>query len=151
MAINRSQSVAAPITSADELTATLATFRDLGGDYTDSVVESFVRRLEDQIDDRVAEAFDEQLTERIRQPGPLRTAATRDHQAGIVVLATVLLGTIATILTDGIPTVALAWTGLAVIDVAYLCRQYSPRPDIARHPEVPRRKGFDFKSLTSRF
>jgi len=126
MAINRSQSVAAPITSADEITATLATFKELGRDYADSVVESFVSQLGDQIDDRVAEAFDEQLTERMRQPGPLRAAATRDHRAGLVILATVLLGTIATILAGGIAAVALAWTGLAVIDVAYLCRQYSP-------------------------
>jgi hypothetical protein len=126
MATNLSQSAAATITSADEMTATMDTYRELGPDYADAVVESFVSRLGDQIDDRVAEAFDEQLTERMRQPGPLRTAATWDHRAALVVLATVLLGTLATILASGIAVVALAWTGLAVIDVAYLSRPYRP-------------------------
>src|SRR5579862_9337748 len=86
MAINLTQPAAAPITSADEMKATLETFRELGSDYGDAVVESFVSRLGDQIDDRVAEAFDEELTERMERPGPLRSAATRDQRAGLVVL-----------------------------------------------------------------
>ncbi len=124
MAINLFQSVAAPITSTGETTATtLETFKELGFDYADAVAESFVSRLGDQIDDRVAEAFDEQLAERMELPGPFRSAATRDRRALPVVLATMLLGTIATILAGSTVVVALAWTGLAVIDVAYLSRQ----------------------------
>jgi hypothetical protein len=125
MAINLSQSVAAPTTSADEMTATttLETFKELGGDYADAVVESLVSRLGDQIDDRVAEAFDEQLAERMEQRDRFRSAATRGRGAGPIVLATMLLGTIATILAGSIVVVALTWTGLAVIDVAYLSRQ----------------------------
>ena len=123
MAINLTKSVAAPITSADEMKATLETFTELGSDYGDAVVESFVSRLGDQIDDRVAEAFDETLAERMEQPGPLRSAATRDQRAGLVVLVSVLLGTLATILASGIAEVALAWAGLAAINVAYLSRR----------------------------
>ena len=77
MAINLSQSVAASITSADEMTAPLETFKELGSDYADAVVESFVSRLGDQIDDCVATAFDEQLAERMERPGPSARAATR--------------------------------------------------------------------------
>ncbi len=124
MAINLTKSVAAPITSADEMKATLETFTELGSDYADAVVESFVRRLGDQIDDRVAEAFDEKLAERMEQPGPLRSAATRDQRAGFVVLVSLLLGTLATILASGIAEVALAWVGLAAINVAYLSRRH---------------------------
>jgi hypothetical protein len=124
MAINLTKSVAAPITSADEMKATLETFTELGSDYGDAVVESFVSRLGDQIDDRVAEAFDETLAERMEQPGPLRSAATRDQRAGLVVLVSVLLGTLATILASGIAEVALAWAGLAAINVAYLSRRH---------------------------
>lgn len=123
MATSSSQAVAAPITSADEMTATLETFKELGSDYTDAVVESFVSRLGDQIDDRVAEAFDEQLAERMDQRGPLRAAATRDRWTGLVVVASMLLGTLATILASGIAVAALAWFGLAAINVAYLARQ----------------------------
>jgi hypothetical protein len=122
MAINLSPSLAAPITSADEMTATMETYKELGGDYADAVVESFVSRLGDQIDDRVAEAFDEQLAERMERPGPLRSAATWDRRAGLVVLVSMLLGTLATILASGIAVAALAWAGLAAINVAYLSR-----------------------------
>jgi len=124
MAINLTKSVAAPITSADEMKATLETFTELGSDYGDAVVESFVSRLGDQIDDRVAEAFDETLAERMEQPGPLRSAATRDQRAGLVVLVSALLGTLATILASGIAEVALAWVGLVAINVAYLSRRH---------------------------
>jgi hypothetical protein len=123
MALNLSQPVAAPITSANRMTPALGTFGELGGDYADAVAASFVSRLGDQIDDRVAEAFDEQLAERMEQPGFFRSPATRDRGARPVVLATMLLGTIATILAGSVVVVALAWTGLAVIDVAYLSRQ----------------------------
>ena len=126
MAINLTQSVAAPITSADEMTATLETFKELGSDYGDAVVDSFVSRLGDQIDDRVAAAFDEQLAERMEQPGLLRSAATRDRRTGLVVLASMLLGTLATILANGIAMTALAWVGLAAINVAYLSHQCGP-------------------------
>jgi hypothetical protein len=124
MAINLTQSVAAPITSADEMKATLETFKELGSDYGDAVVASFVSRLGDQIDDRVAEAFDERLAEQMKQPGPLRSAATRGQWAGLVVLVSMLLGTLATILASGIAVAALAWGGLAAINVAYLSRQH---------------------------
>ncbi len=123
MAINLTQSVAAPVTSADEMKASLETFKELGSDYGDAVVASFVSRLGDQIDDRVAEAFDEKLAERMEQPGPLRSAATRDQRAGLVVLVSMLMGTLATILATGIAEVALAWVGLAAINVAYLSRR----------------------------
>jgi hypothetical protein len=123
MATNLTQPVAAPITSADEMKATLETFKELGSDYGDAVVESFVGRLGDQIDDRVAEAFDEKLAERMAQPGPLRSAATRDQRAGLVVLVSMLLGTLATILASGIAEVALAWVGLAAINLAYMSRK----------------------------
>jgi hypothetical protein len=124
MTVNPTQSVAAPITSAGELKTTLETFKELGSDYGDAVVESFVSRIGDQIDDRVAEAFDEKLAEQMEQPGPLRSAAARDRRAGLVAVTSMALGTVATILPGGIAEVALAWAGLAAINVAYLSRRH---------------------------
>jgi hypothetical protein len=124
MATNLTQSVAAPVTSADEMKAAIETFKELGSDYGDAVVTSFVSRLGDQIDDRVAEAFDEKLAEQLEQPGPLRSAVTRGQRASLVALASMFLGTLATILASGIAAAALAWAGLAAINVAYLSRQH---------------------------
>jgi hypothetical protein len=124
MAINLTQPPAAPVTSADELKAALETYKELGSDYGDAVVESFVSRLGDQIDDRVADAFDEKLAEQMERPGPLRSAVTRDQRAGLVVVGSMLMGTLATILATGIAEVALAWAGLAAINVAYLSRRH---------------------------
>ncbi len=123
MAINLTKSVAAPITSADEMKATLETFTELGSDYGDAVVESFVSRLGYKIDDGGAVAFYDKVAELLEQPGPLRSAGTRDQRAGLVVLVSMLLGTLATILASGIAEVALAWAGLVAINVAYLSRR----------------------------
>jgi hypothetical protein len=124
MATNLTQSAAAPATSADEMKAIIETFKELGSDHGDAVVTSFVSRLGDQIDDRVAEAFDEKLAEQLEQPGPLRSAVTRGQRASLVALASMFLGTLATILASGIAVAALAWAGLAAINVAYLSRQH---------------------------
>jgi multisubunit Na+/H+ antiporter MnhB subunit len=114
---------AASITSAREAAVTLETFKELGGDYEDAVVASFVSLLGDRIDDRVAEAFDEQLVG-LEQPGPLRAAMARDRRAELaVVLSTMLMGTIVTVFVSGFAAPALAWTGLAVINIAYLSRR----------------------------
>lgn len=120
MLTNRSGPTARPITTAAETATTLEVFKELGSDYEDAVVESFVNRLEDEIDDRVAEAFDEQLGERLEQPGPLHAALARDRRAGVtVVLATLLFGTVATVLIRGLAALALLWVGMAVVNIAY--------------------------------
>jgi len=123
MAIKSPRSTVHPMTSADEFTATVAMFQELGSDHSDAAVESFISRLGDQIDDRVAETFDEQLTERMQQPGPLRSAATRGRAELAFAGATMALGTIASILASDPRIAALAWAGLAVISAAYFSRR----------------------------
>jgi hypothetical protein len=125
MAMNRSgPAAAAPMTTADEITVTMETLRELGGGHTDAVVASFVSRLGDQIDDRVAEALDEQLAEHGRvRPGSAGLAAARDGRAGLtVVLAAMLLGSVTTVLAGGFAVAAFAWVGMAVINVTYFSR-----------------------------
>lgn len=113
----------APMTSAGEAAVFLETSRELGRDYEDAVVAAFVGQLGDRIDDRVAEALDEQLAERTGQPGSLRPAAACRRGDLPVVLVTMLLGAVATVLASGLAAPALAWASLAVIDVAYLSRR----------------------------
>ena len=134
MAANRSRSVADPVTSPDEMTAeitvTMETFKELGGDYADAVVESFVSRLGDQIDDRVAEALDEQLAAHGARPGSPGPAGARDGRAGLtVILATMLLGSVTTVLASGFAVAAVAWASLAVINVAYFRTRYPGKPE----------------------
>lgn len=113
-----------PMTSAGEAAVFLETSRELGRDYEDAAVAAFVGQLGDRIDDRVAEALDEQLAERTGQPGSLRPAAARGRRGDLpVVLVTMLLGTVVTVLASGFAAPALAWASLAVIDIAYLSRR----------------------------
>jgi hypothetical protein len=88
-------------------------------------MDSFMTRLGDQIDDRVALAFDEQLAERLAEPGPFRRALLRDRRAGLALVnASLAMGTCLTILSPGGVTVSLtAWAAITVINLAYLLRR----------------------------
>ncbi|MGW5349449.1 hypothetical protein ACWERV_02875 [Streptomyces sp. NPDC004031] len=77
-------------------------------------------RLRDEIDDQVAEAFDAYLSDRLSEPGPLRTALTGAHGARVV-LGTVALGSLATAFApDGGGAVYWIWGGIAAIDITWL-------------------------------
>ncbi|MFJ3824871.1 hypothetical protein [Streptomyces nodosus] len=93
-------------------------------DGESALVELFVERLGDRIDDRVAASFDELCTERLAEPGPLQQALSRERRTGLIVVCTSLvLGSLTTILASGGPTALLIlWTGLAVLNLAYFFR-----------------------------
>jgi hypothetical protein len=90
-----------------------------------SLLDSFVTRLGDQIDDRVALAVDEQLAERLAEPGILRSALRRDRRAGLaVVCASVAMGACVTIFAPGgMLAVLIGWTAITLINLAYLLRR----------------------------
>ncbi|MFF4401210.1 hypothetical protein [Streptomyces sp. NPDC001480] len=93
------------------------------GDSENTIMDLFVERLGDRIDDHVAASFDELYAERLAEPGPLQRAAARDRRAELrVVLASLVLGTVATIFTSGGTTVLVSWAGLVVLNLAYLFR-----------------------------
>ncbi|MFD9892957.1 hypothetical protein ACFWY9_26735 [Amycolatopsis sp. NPDC059027] len=76
--------------------------------------------LRDEIDDRVAEAFDAYLAERLAEPGPLRSALDAGRGAGVV-LGTVAFGAFATVVAQFEPTVLCwIWGSLAVVNLAWL-------------------------------
>lgn len=124
MAMHRSRPATDPARPADEITVTTETLRELGVDYPDAVAESFISRLGDQIDDRVAEAFEEQLAEHGARSGSPGLGAAPDGRAGLtVIIATMLLGSVTTVLASGFAVAAFAWAGLAVINVTYFRRK----------------------------
>ncbi|CAG7649696.1 hypothetical protein [Actinacidiphila bryophytorum] len=97
--------------------------RPEGGDEN-AIVDLFVERLGDRIDDRVAASFDEVCAERLAEPGPLRRALVRDRRADLgVLLLSLVLGTVATTFTPGGTTALLiSWAGLVALNLAHLFR-----------------------------
>jgi len=95
---------------------------ECGGE--NAIVDLFVERLGDRIDDRVAASFDELCAERLAEPGPLQRAVVRDRRAELrVLLLSLILGTVATTFTPGGTTALLIfWAGLVVLNLAYLFR-----------------------------
>ncbi|WP_328640671.1 hypothetical protein [Streptomyces canus] len=94
------------------------------GGGENAIVDLFVERLGDRIDDRVAASFDELCAERLAEPGPLQRAVVRDRRAELrVLLLSLILGTVATTFTPGGTTALLiSWAGLVVLNLAYLFR-----------------------------
>jgi hypothetical protein len=77
-------------------------------------------RLRDEIDDRVAEAFDACLADRLAEPGPLRTAMKRQRRAWIV-LGTSALGALVTLVgSPGILVGCCVWLAILVTNVVVL-------------------------------
>ncbi|MET7698939.1 hypothetical protein [Streptomyces sp. NPDC005485] len=94
------------------------------GGGENAIVDLFVERLGDRIDDRVAASFDELCAERLAEPGPLQRAVVRDRRAELrVLLLSLILGIVATTFTPGGTTALLiSWAGLVVLNLAYLFR-----------------------------
>jgi hypothetical protein len=113
------------VTSVTEARVALGTLKELGEDYETAVVDSFVARLGDQIDDRVARSFDEQFAERLAEPGPIGRALARERRTGLaLVLASLALGATATILSSGGATaLSIVWTGIVAINLVYFFRR----------------------------
>ncbi|MFF4486958.1 hypothetical protein ACFY0F_10755 [Streptomyces sp. NPDC001544] len=94
------------------------------GHSENAIVDLFVERFGDRIDDRVAASFDEVCAERLAEPGPLQRAVARDRRADLrVLLLSLILGTVATTFAPGGTTALLiSWAGLVVLNLAYLFR-----------------------------
>jgi hypothetical protein len=94
------------------------------GGGENAIVDLFVERLGDRIDDRVAASFEELCAERLAEPGPHQRAGVRDRRTELrVLLLSLILGTVATTFTPGGTTALLiSWAGLVGLNLAYLFR-----------------------------
>lgn len=97
-----------------------------GTTRADEAAESFFTRLGDQIDDRIALAFDEQLEERLDE-------ARRQRAGGLAaVCASAAAGAAVTIATPhSVTTLLIAWAALVMINAAYFFRRALPSPTCA--------------------
>jgi hypothetical protein len=106
----------------DELEAAVGARRELGREHEPEIVESFLARIEKQIDARV----DDKLAER-GSPPVRRPAAGPDWAAAILGIASLGIGIGATgaATSQGQGWVAaIAWIAIALVNVAYHRRHH---------------------------
>jgi hypothetical protein len=108
----------------EDLTAAIGARRELGKDYEDAVVDSFVARL----DQRIAERVDEQVAERIGGKQPARASASapaagaRDNSSFIVGLTSLFAGIPITAISSdeaGVAGLLVSWGGIAAVNFAH--------------------------------
>jgi hypothetical protein len=99
--------MAVPETSREDIAAALAARRELGADYDDALVVSFLDRLERTIDARVQSQASE------------REHASRELALGSLVLA---IPASAIGAAKGLAGVAVVWGGVAAVNLAHVLR-----------------------------
>ena len=107
----------------DDLTAAIGARRELGKDYEDAVVDSFVARL----DQRIAERVDEQVAERLgsnakpkaRGRAPTGQAANPGFALGVVSLVSGIPITVLASENAGAVGLLVSWAGIAAVNVAH--------------------------------
>ena len=107
----------------DDLTAAIGARRELGKEYEDAVVDSFVARL----DERIAERVDEQVAERIggkprvKAPAAPQATEARDNSSFVVALVSLGAGIPITAISSenaGIAGLIVSWGGIAAVNIA---------------------------------
>jgi hypothetical protein len=100
----------------DDLAAAVAARRDLGPDYEDAVLDSFLARL----DDTVAARVDARVAERTAAQAADRGSEIRQLVLGV---ASLIFGipvtAIATSNAEGIGALAVSWGGIAAVNAAH--------------------------------
>jgi hypothetical protein len=106
----------------DDVAAAIGARRELGAEYEDAVIDSFVARLDRQIAERV----DQQVAERVGSKGkaPARTPATEVNNSRSFVLGVVSMvaGIPITVLSSenaGVGGLLVAWGGIAAVNFAH--------------------------------
>jgi hypothetical protein len=85
--------------SAQDIRAAAEVHRELGPDYGDAVVESFLARIDQHIEARVEQQLASKTTPRRREIDPVRLSKQRTVFAGVVTGSVVA----------GVPLTACAW------------------------------------------
>jgi hypothetical protein len=86
--------------SAQDIRAAAEVHRELGPDYDDAVVQSFLARIDEHIEARVEQRLAKETRVRRRQIDPVRLGKYRAAFAGVVGGSVVV----------GVPLTILAWT-----------------------------------------
>ena len=111
--------------SPEEIRATAETHRELGPEYRDAVIDSFIERVGREIDARVNSRMAAALQYPVRPARQPRTMWLAVASIGMgIPLSGIALGT-----SPGAQLTALAiiWVAIAVINVAYALASRPPR------------------------
>jgi hypothetical protein len=106
----------------EDLKATLAARRDLGPDYEDALVESFLDKLDTEITARVRN----EVANSARYGGPGLRAAKEDRDRSVgVALGSLGIGVPLTAIAGGLTShaggagILVAWAGIVAVNIAY--------------------------------
>ncbi|MBX6381363.1 MAG: hypothetical protein IRZ07_00090 [Microbispora sp.] len=109
----------------EDLRAVIAARRDLGPDYEDALVDSFLDKLDVEIAARVRSEVEAQLR---RQP-PVPPVRQKDSAVGVA-LGSLGIGIPLTAIAAGaghFPGLLLAWGGIVAVNLAYALSRRSQR------------------------
>jgi hypothetical protein len=99
----------------DDLTAAVGARRELGPDYEDAVLDSFLARLDRQMQERVDAAVAERSRRTTLYPGERDPGLT----LGIVSVIAGIPVTAITMGTEELAGLIVAWGGIAAVNVAH--------------------------------
>jgi hypothetical protein len=108
--------------SRDDVAAAIGARRELGPDYEDAVIDSFVARLDRQIAERVDQQVAERVGGRVDPPAAQPAAETKDSSAFVVSLVSLGAGIPITAVSSseaGVAGLIVSWAGIAAVNFAY--------------------------------
>jgi RNA 3'-terminal phosphate cyclase len=104
----------------EDLAAAIGARRELGKEYEDAVVDSFVARLDQRIAERVDEQVAETLGSKPAAKAPARAPAA-DNSSLVVSLVSLGAGIPITAISseNGVVGLIVSWAGIAAVNVAH--------------------------------
>lgn len=103
----------------EDLKAALSARRDLGPDYEDAVLESFLERVDASVAARVDARLAAQLPAADRGEPPRDDGRDQSFVLGIISLGTGIPITAIASSNGGVAGTVAAWVGIALVNVAY--------------------------------
>lgn len=107
------------MSTGDELRAAVSARRDLGPDFEDALVESFLDKMGQEVDRRV----DERLAAAPKAKDVAKAGRTRDGQRLALAIISLALGTAATIsitlLSDGSSAYIPVWIAIVLVNIVF--------------------------------
>ncbi|NUR84177.1 MAG: hypothetical protein HOY71_08840 [Nonomuraea sp.] len=102
------------MTTGDELRATVSARRELGPDYDDALVETFLQKMSSEVDRRV----DERLATSASPKALSKERQAADGRALALAIVSVVMGMIVTTSSDE-RLVVVAWVGIVLVNLIF--------------------------------
>ncbi|MEV4013952.1 hypothetical protein AB0J35_25985 [Nonomuraea angiospora] len=102
--------------SGDELRAAYQARKDLGPEYEDALIQSFLEKMDQEVDRRVEDRLARQ-----RQVGEVQSVAGSGQRLALAIVSVTLgiLGSVAALAAEARGAVLAIWIGISVVNVAF--------------------------------